>query len=87
HARAKNLFEGLKQVQGLKLDASPSSNMVYFDLLDEVKLSVDQIIEEMKKRNVLVDWAGPRRFRLVTHYWVDDSGVEKTLKAFAEVLK
>jgi threonine aldolase len=87
HARAKILFEGLNQIRGLKLDASPSSNMVYFDLLDEVKLSVDQIIEEMKRRGVLVDWAGPRRFRLVTHYWVDDAGVEKTVKAFAEVLK
>jgi len=87
HARAKSLFEGLKQVQGLKLDASPSSNMVYFDLLDEVKLSVDQIVDEMKKRGVLVDWAGPRRFRLVTHYWVDDASVEKTLKAFGELLK
>ncbi len=87
HARARSLFEGLKQVQGLKLDASPSSNMVYFDLRDEVKLSVDQIIEEMKKRGVLVDWAGPRRFRLVTHYWVDDEGVVKTLKAFGELLK
>ncbi len=87
HARAKSLFEGLKQVRGLKLDASPSSNMVYFDLLDEVKLSVDQIIAEMKTRGVLIDWAGPRRFRLVTHYWVDDAGVEKTVKAFGEVLK
>jgi len=86
HTRAKILFEGLNQIQGLKLDASPSSNMVYFDLLDEVKLSVNQIVEEMKKRGVLVDWAGPRRFRLVTHYWVDDAGVEKTLKAFADVL-
>ena len=86
HARAKSLFEGLKQVQGLKLDASPSSNMVYFDLLDEVKLSVNQIVDEMKKRGVLVDWAGPRRFRLVTHYWVDDAGVANTLKALAEVL-
>ena len=86
HARAKSLFEGLKQVKGLKLDASPSSNMVYFDLLDEVKLSVNQIVDEMKKRGVLVDWAGPRRFRLVTHYWVDDAGVANTLKALAEVL-
>jgi len=33
-----------------------------------------------------VDWAGPRRFRLVSHFWVDDAGVEKTLKAFADVL-
>jgi threonine aldolase len=87
HARAKILFEGLNQLQGLRLDASPSSNMVYFDLLDEVNLSVNQIVEEMKKRGVLVDWAGPRRFRLVTHYWVDDAGVDKTLKALAEVLK
>jgi threonine aldolase len=87
HARAKILFEGLNQLRGLKLGASPLSNMVYFDLRDEVKLSVDQIVEEMKKRDVLVDWAGPRRFRLVTHYWVDDAGVQKTLKALAEVLK
>ena len=88
HARAKKLFEGLKQVQGLKLDAgTASTNMIYFNLADEVKLSVDEIIDEMKKRGVLVDWAGPRRFRLVTHYWVDDAGVEKTVKAFEELLK
>ena len=87
HARAKSLFEGLKQVPGLKLDASPSSNMVYFDLCGDVKLSVEQVVEGMKKRGVLVDWAGPRRFRLVTHYWVDDAGVEKTIKALGKVLK
>ncbi len=87
HARAKNLLEGLKQVKGLKLDASSSSNMVYFDLADHVTLTEGQIMDEMKKRGVLVDWAGVRRFRLVTHYWVDDNGVEQTIKAFTEVLK
>ncbi len=87
HARAKKLHDGLKQAKGLKLDAVPQSNMVYFDLADEVQLSVNQIVVEMKKRGVLVDWAGPRRFRLVTHYWVDDAGVEKTINAFGEVLK
>lgn len=85
HARAKKMFEGLKQVQGLNLDARCSSNMVYFNLADDVKLSVDEIINEMKKRGVLVDWAAPRRFRLVTHFWVDDAGVEKTLQAFGEI--
>ncbi len=87
HARAKNLFEGLKQVKGLRLEASPASNMIYFDLADHITLTENQIIEEMKKYDVLVDWAGPRRFRLVTHFWVDDAGVEKALKGFAEVLK
>ncbi|MBL8076669.1 MAG: low-specificity L-threonine aldolase [Anaerolineales bacterium] len=87
HARAKKLFEGLKQVKGLKLDASPSSNMIYFDLAEDIRLSESQIMEEMKKRGVFVDAAGPYRFRLVTHYWIDDAGVEKAVKAFEEVLK
>ncbi len=87
HARAKSLFEGLKQVQGLKLEASPASNMIFFDLADRITLTENQIIEEMKKYDVLVDWAGPRRFRLVTHFWVDDAGVEKAIRGFSEVLK
>ncbi len=87
HARAKSLFEGLKQVKGLKLEASPASNMIYFDLDDEINLSESQIMAEMKKRGILVDAAGPYRFRLVTHYWVDDAGVEKAVKAFADILK
>ena len=89
HARAKKLSEGLRQVKGLILDEAEgiSTNMVYFNLSDEVKLSVEDIVEEMKKRGVLVDWAGPRRFRLVTHYWVDDAGIEKAVNAFGEILK
>lgn len=87
HARAKSLFEGLKQVSGLRLEAGPFSNMVYFVLAGHVTLTENQIVEAMKERGVLVDWAGPRRFRLVTHYWVDDAGVERAVKAFGEVLK
>lgn len=87
HARAKSLFDGLKQVKGLKLDVRCASNMIYFDLNNEVKLNVNQITDEMKKRGILIDAAGPYRFRLVTHYWVDDAGVEKTIKAFSEVLR
>lgn len=87
HARAKDLYEGLKQVKGLRLEAEPASNMVYFRLADHIKLTENQIIAEMKKYGVMVDWSAPRQFRLVTHYWVDDAGVEKTVKAFGEVLK
>lgn len=87
HVRAKILFEGLKQIPGLRLEAEPSSNMVYFDLEDQIKLTENQIIAEMKKHGVLVDWSAPRQFRLVTHYWVDDAGVEKTVQAFRNVLK
>lgn len=87
HARAKSLYEGLKQVKGLRLEAEPASNMVYFSLEDRIQLTENQVVAEMKKHGVMVDWSAPRQFRLVTHYWVDDAGVEKTVKAFGEVLK
>ena len=87
HARARKLSDGLKQVRGLVLDAgSPSTNMVYFNLSDDVRLSENQIVEMMMQRGVLVDWSGVRRFRLVTHCWIDDQAVDGAVAAFKEVL-
>jgi threonine aldolase len=87
HARAKKMYDGLKQVAGLVLEAEPKSNMLYFAIHPKIQLSDNQIIEEVKKYGVLIDWAASRRFRLVTHYWVDDAGVEKTIEAIKNVLK
>ena len=87
HARAKKLFERLKQVQGLVFDADPpSTNMVYFNLADHIPFDEKVVCEKMLKFGVLVDWASQRRIRLVTHYWVDDEAVEKTVNAFRAVL-
>ena len=87
HARAKKLADGLRQVEGLVVDAgSPSTNMVYLNLADEVKINSSQVIDRMKKFGVVLDAENARRFRLVTHYWVDDAGVERTLSGFREVL-
>lgn len=87
HARAKKMFELLQPTPGLKLAASPLSNMVYFELSEDVKLSVDQITRAMKKRGVLVEAAGARRFRWVTHYWVTDADVEQAVQALREILQ
>jgi len=87
HARAKRMAEGLRQLEGLVVDAnSPHTNMVYLNLSDDVALSAQQITQEMKDRGVLVDAENARRFRLVTHYGIDDEAVEKTVFAFQKVL-
>ena len=87
HARAKNLADGLRQVKGLIVDAgSPSTNMVYLNLSEDVKVDSWQIVERAKKAGVLLDAENARRFRLVTHYWVDDAGVENAISAFREAL-
>ena len=87
HARAKKLADGLRQVNGLVVDQnSPYTNMVYLNLNDEVPTDSYQITQKMKEFGVLVDPENSRRFRLVTHYLVDDPAVETTVAGFRKSL-
>jgi threonine aldolase len=87
HARARTLAEGLSENRCLVLDAgTPATNMVFMNLSDDVPLSAVEVAEKMKERGVLVGVSGARRFRLVTHCWIDDKGVEQAVAAFNDVL-
>ncbi len=88
HARACRLAEGLSAIPGLILEpAQPPSNMVFLNLSDQVGFTAQEVVEKLKPLGVKVGATGKRRFRLVTHYWVDDAGIEKTIASFKEVLK
>ena len=87
HARAKKLADGLRQVNGLIVDqSSPHTNMVYLNLSEDVQANAQQVTQTMRGLGVLVDPENARRFRLVTHYWIDDAAVEKTVIAFRKAL-
>jgi threonine aldolase len=87
HARAQNLADGLRQVKGLVVDQnSPYTNMVYLNLSEDAETSVQAVTQKMKENGVLVDPENAQRFRLVTHYMIDDHAVEKTVIAFQKAL-
>jgi threonine aldolase len=87
HVRARTLAEGLSENRALILDAgTPATNMVFMNLAEDVPMSATEVAEKMKARGVLVGAAGARRFRLVTHYWIDDESVEQSVAAFSDVL-
>ena len=87
HARAKRMADGLKQVKGLVVDSnSPYTNMVYLNLSQDIRLNAQQVTQKMKDLGILVDPENARRFRLVTHYWIDDRAVEKTVEAFQKAV-
>ncbi len=88
HRRAKSLADGLRGISGIVLDENtPQTNMIYFNLADRVSMNENDVVAEMSKYDILVDWADKRRFRLVTHYEIDDNAVERTIEAFGKVLR
>jgi len=87
HARARTLADGLRQTRGIVVDnGSPYSNMVYLNLSDDISINAQQIGEKMKRLGILLDAENARRFRLVTHYQIDDDAIEKTIVGFRETL-
>ncbi len=87
HVRARKLADGLRQNDCLVLDpGTPATNMVFFDLAPHVKLSASEIYDRLAPEGILVGLRTERRFRLVTHCWIDDAGVDRAVAAFANVL-
>jgi threonine aldolase len=87
HARAKKLADGLRQVKGLIVDrGSPFTNMVYLNLRDDAETNAQKVMGKMKEAGILVEPESACRFRLVTHYLIDDLAVEKTVTAFEKAL-
>jgi threonine aldolase len=87
HSRARDLAEGLSENNSIVLDSgTPVTNMVFFNLASNVKTSAPEVEEKLKTRGILVSASGQRRFRLVTHYWIDDTAINETVAGFADVL-
>jgi threonine aldolase len=87
HRRARWLAEGLANIAGLRLEpAVPETNMVFVGLDDAVGASGREVAERLNQDGVKVGLVGTRRFRLVTHYWIDDEGIERALGAFAKAI-
>lgn len=87
HARAKRLAQGLAGIPGIKLDpGTPYTNMIFLALSDEVPLNTKEVVVALEKHGVRVGATGSRRFRLVTHYWIDDNSVERAVQVFSQVL-
>lgn len=87
HARAKRLAQGLAEIPGIQLDpGTPYTNMIFLSLSDAVPFNAKEVASALEKSGVLVGAVGSRRFRLVTHYWIDDASAEQAVRTFSQVL-
>jgi threonine aldolase len=86
HARAQAFAAGLAQIKDLDVP-KPHTNIIRFQLTDSSRVKPDQLLEALKNDGILVGRGGPWGFRAVTHYWINDAAIEKTLKSFNKVFK
>ena len=88
HANARRLAEGLADMPGVVVDLDRvQTNILFFNLTSEVKVSNDVIVQRMLEHHIKILDGGPaRRFRFVTHAWIDRGDIDQTLLAFKAAL-
>ena len=88
HRRAKMLAKGLTDLPGIQVEImNPPSNMVFLKVSEDLQFFTPALAEKIQAFGVKVGISGPKRFRLVTHYWIDDASVAQTIHAFQQVMK
>jgi threonine aldolase len=79
HENAKHLAEGIATIAGLKIDpAAVRTNIVIFDCTAS-GLNAVELCDALHERGVWAQDTAPFSVRLVTHWNVDRSGVERAL--------
>jgi threonine aldolase len=85
HERAARLAESLAAFNALSVPA-PHTNIVRFELKRDAGITGEDLLAGLAAEGVKVGMGGPWGFRAVTHYWIDDTALDKALAAFSKVL-
>ena len=87
HRNARRLAEGLADTPGFVADPQRvRTNMVYFELAPTVPIDALEVERRLAECGVLLFAVGKRRFRAVTHAWVEADEIDRALLAFRTVL-
>jgi threonine aldolase len=87
HQRSRVLAEELSKIPGIEFKMGfPQTNMVFPYLSDSVRFTPSEVSNQLASRGIKVGVVGPRSFRLVTHYWISDDDVNRTIQAFKSIL-
>jgi threonine aldolase len=84
HANARALARGLSQIEGMEVQ-QPETNLVFFKP-DGAGVPGDKMVEELKKRSVLLAMMDGR-IRACTHLDVTAAMIEETITAVREIVR
>ncbi|MEI7555788.1 low-specificity L-threonine aldolase [Candidatus Chlorohelix sp.] len=86
HYNAQRLAEGLQQVRGLEIDLETvQTNIVMADTTGSGR-TADEWVTSLKQKGILINSMGPYTIRFVTHYEVEQSGIDEALTVISSFL-
>ncbi len=87
HAKARRLAEGIAAIPGLSIEAARvQTNIVVFSV-PSAGITAPEIVEGWKNAGVLALAIDDAQVRAVTHYDVDQAGIERALMVLARLLR
>lgn len=87
HDNASMLADGLASIPCIDIDVSQvKTNMIFFDLKDDAPLSGGELVAALAKDDILMTSPYKGRFRFVTHYWIQETHVQRVLKRMRSLL-
>lgn len=85
HENARVLAEGLAEIPGIAIDPTKArTNLVFFDVT--APLGAEGLVARLREGRVYANVSGPNRIRLVTHFGIDRSDIERALRLIRESL-
>lgn len=85
--RARTLAEGLSGLPGIEFPLGmPQSNMVFVRMAENYPHDAREVAAMLKASGIKVGVVDTRTMRMVLHYWINDEGVTRTVRAFKAVL-
>ncbi|MCW5876981.1 MAG: low-specificity L-threonine aldolase [Anaerolineales bacterium] len=84
HARAARLAAGLAEISQLIVHPQ-HTNIIRFELAPDAKVDGQDMLAALAAEGIRIGYGGYWGFRIVTHYWIDDAAVDKTLAALGRI--
>jgi threonine aldolase len=87
HANARRLADGIREIEGLRLDPDRiDTNMVFFQV-DPARGPASEFVDRLRGRGLLMLALAPTRIRAVTHLDVDEADVDRAIAILKEVAR
>ncbi len=87
HRRAKTLAEGLAMIQNIRFEMGmPQTNMVFPSLAENCIFTAAEVAQRLSVDGIKVGVVGEKKFRMVTHYWINDEDINKVIQSFSRAM-